>query len=731
MNTGWNMDILDIDIETFSSVDLKKSNVYAYSESIDFTVLMAAWSLNDSPVQVAIGEKEILEIPGLWDPEVKKCAHNAGFERVCLSRLTPMRIGEYLPPEEWFDTLAIAAEYGYPRSLDSLAKALKVPTKDPAGSSLINMFTKPYRGRRILPEERPERWDAFVEYCRQDVVVLQAVRHALPGWPSKFERQLWYIDQRINDRGIKVDIDMARAALEAAEENNAKASARVIEITGISNPNSPQQLAVWLAPRLDAVGLRLPNLQAATVKHLLMDSRLDDPEVREVLELREELALVASRKYAAALRSVSADKRLRGQFMFHAAHTGRWSSRGVQVHNLPRKAFTIEDPETGDEVTDWHAINWRIDALKLGCGATPQDLKRLVRPMFEGPFTIADFSGIEARVLAWLAGEQWVLDAVEAGRDLYVETAERMGGGMQRPEGKIAVLAGGYQGSVGSLRNMGYGGRLCPLDTIVPKPRKNTKTGKHTESHDSGLIGEVRERFYERSQDAEKTEEFMNRDAVLRFLDKHQYVPEDPDEREAHRAFVLTALGGHAAEIERDPNHKCDFEIKRVVDAYREANSRITRFWHEMERVFWAGGNVNEMIYVTPVGNQRRVRLPSGRVLCYHGVSKRPATIVDEVTGTEREVMQISYTHVQGYRDATYGGRLTENVTQAVARDLLADAMIRLEQAGYYVVGHVHDEVVVESDDVEGIRSIMREGPEWSQGLPLDASADLVERYTK
>jgi DNA polymerase len=619
--------ILDIDIETYSGVELKKSNVYAYVEDPEFEVLMAAWSLEDGPVEVALGEKEILEIPGLWDDDVLKCAHNAGFERVCLSRMNGMSVGDYLPPEHWLDTMALAAEYGWPRGLGKLAIALGAEPKDEAGTRLINLFCMPYRGRRVRPDEYPEKWADFVEYCRQDVVTLQDIRHRLPDWPEKtIEHRLWNADQRINDRGIKVDLPFVHKAVEAATENSERARTEAIEITGIENPGSTQQLTQWFYDN----DLVLGDLKADTVTSALNGDCT--PEVKRVLELRQELALVASRKYEAALRGCSIDGRLRGQFSFHAAHTGRWSSRGVQLHNLPRQS----DPREAAGILD----------LTYGLGASPDMLKSLVRPMFLGPFAISDFSAIEARVIAWLAGEQWVLDAFEEGRDIYVETAARMGG-MTRQEGKVAVLALGYQGSVGSLRAMGYGTGEETISTTTKRPFR------------SGQVQAARE--------------------------------------------------------ESTNQNKTESEALALVKKWRKANPRIVRFWTNLESVFRSGGTLGRLT-VEAEGSDRIIRLPSGRGLHYHKVS----------TGS-----RLRYLHIQGYREDTYGGRLAENVTQAVARDLLADAMLRLDEAGYYVVGHVHDEVIVESDDLEGIRRIMKTGPDWSEGLPLDASADLAERYTK
>jgi DNA polymerase len=654
------MDVLELDIETFSTVELKKSNVYAYVEDPAFEILMCGWSLNDSPVEVWEGERDIREIPGLFDPDVKKVAHNASFERVCFSRLAGMPVGRYIEPEQYFDTMAIAREYGYPASLDALAKALGADPKDSAGERLINLFCKPRkvprqkRWVRVMPSQRPEQWKEFRDYCAQDVVTLKDVRRRLPGWPSGFERELWYVDQRINDRGLRVDLPLARKAIGVAKDNDEALKREVIEITGIENPVSTQQLGKWCAD----VGFPMENWQARTVEDgLARANAYGRDDVRRVLELRQELALVAHRKYEAVLRGVSVDGRLRGQFVFHAAHTGRWSSRGVQVHNLPRLAFERRD-EDGEKVYDETAERAAILDLMHDLGGTPETLKKLVRPMFILDGTTSDFSAIEARVLAWLAGEEWVLRAFEEGRDLYVETASRMGG-MTRQQGKIAVLACGYQGSVGSMRNMGYGGWPCPWDI-----------------RDSAI-----------------------RRARMAARDKGEAtVDETNDEPRV-----------------QSEGHKCNDEIQVIVDAWRAANPRIVNYWKRLEQAFRNGGKAGR-VTVLARGSQRRVVLPSGRTLYYHQVS----------TG-----QRVSYRHVQGYREVTYGGRLTENVTQAAARDLLGHALINLDRAGYPLVGHVHDEALAESKDTEGIRDIMKDGPAWAEGLPLDASADILYRYRK
>jgi DNA polymerase len=669
------MDVVDLDIETYGTVDLKRTNVYAYTEDPEFLVLMCGWGVNDGPIQIDDDPARVRSLFKEWttDPGVKLVAHNAGFERVCLSRDLGMPVGEYLPPEQWFDTAAVARLHGLPASLDALAKALGLTPKDSAGTRLVNLFSKPHNGKRVLPSEKPEQWEEFLAYCGQDVGTMREARHKMGGWPADgFERNLWYADQRINDRGMRVDLDLAHAAVDAAKANTEETVREVIRLTGVENPGSTQQLGAWCETR----GFPMPDWQADTVKDAL--TRSDVPgDVEQVLRLRQDLALVAHRKFEAALRGTSGDGRLRGQFMYHAAHTGRWSSNGVQVHNLAKLAFTRKGPD-GEKVYDETAEAAAILDLLLGLGADPMTLKKLVRPMFLLDGVSSDLSAIEARTLAWIAGEDWVLQAFREGQDLYVGQAERMGGGMGRPDGKIAVLAGGYQGSVGSYRNMGYGGRRCGRDTMKARPGMSPEARAALEEH---------------------------RDA------------------------------SHEAESARDPNHKDDTEILTLVRAYRATNPRIVEFWYDMERKFWTGGTVGVgLIRVEVLGTNRSIRkvhLTSGRALTYRGVHRQQVRVVDEETGEVRLRRQLAYRHVRGYVEKTYGGRLTENVNQAVARDVLADALVRMDRAGYAVVGHVHDEALVETLDAEGVTDIMRTGPVWAEGLPLDASGAVLARYRK
>lgn len=628
--------VLYIDIETFSTQDLRKSNVYRYSEDPDFEIMMAAYAIDDGPVQVALTPSEIDNIPGLWDDDVEKIAHNAPFERVCFSRFMYLMAeasgndiiggGQFLDPEHWTDTMMWAAELGLPQSLSALAVALGAEEKDEAGTRLINLFCKPYRGRRVTPEEKPDDWKAFVAYCIQDVATLRDVHQRLMqiGKPTATEQQVFLADQRINDHGIKVDVNTVKRAILAAEHNTTDHMAEAEHLTGLENPNSTTQLMDWFK----SVGFHMDNLQSATVAAAIPRA-LQEPTARakrvaRVLELRQEMALTAAKKFGAVMEHVCADDRLRGQFRFFGAHTGRWSGKGVQLHNLARH----EADDVGAVLLD----------LALGLGATSADLKGIVRAVLLGPFGVVDYSAIEARVLAWLAGEEWVLQAFRDGKDLYVVQAEKMTALLnravpfERKDGKIAVLALGFNGSIGSLRAMGAEGS--------------------------------------------------------------------------------------------------DEELYELVGGYRESVPSITRFWKKLEQAFRRVHNsssgsiqVGRIVVEAGEGRDVRLRLPSGRALVYHDV---------------RLGERIRFKDARGWTD-TYGGRLTENVTQAVARDILADALVNLTTAGYAVAGHVHDEVLVDlsglkemlSLHLDEIEHIMTQVPEWAPDLPLAAEGFVTTRYRK
>lgn len=626
---------LHLDYETYSDVDLKKYGVYPYSASPSFKILTCSWAFDDDPVEVAEGPLEIMEAVGdaLEDPGIIKVAQNANFERVCSSRWLGLPHDQFLDPEQWHDTAAVAAQRGYPRSLMPLSIALGGEKKDEAGTRLINLFCVPQKvfnyERAYLPHERPEDWKAFREYNRQDTITSRDIHWRLGGFPTERERQIYLTDQRINDRGIKFDRTLAEAAEEEVHRNYERDGQELVRITGVSTPGALQQIRDWLSTR----GVDIPDMKAETIENALENIRGMNPEARRVLVLRQNLALVASKKFGAALEAGGEDDRLRGQFMYHGAHTGRWTGRSVQLHNMPREQFEYKD-EHGEKHPDHTAMTAAVCDLLLGFPADMLTMKKLVRSMLIGPFSVVDYAAIEARVIAWLAGEEWALEAFRQQRDIYVETAKMMTTALGRSEpfnrsqGKVAVLALGFQGAINSLRVMGAKGS--------------------------------------------------------------------------------------------------DEELLQIVRGWRAANEKIVEMWHEVGDAFMKGGRVGPYLRVEADGTDRRIVLPSGRAIEYHGYK---TVWVDTPYG--RKASPSFVDPQKGYRSRTYGGRLTENIVQGVARDVMADALVRLDQRGFRPVGHVHDEILVETEDLQSVKTIMLEQPEWAPGLPIDGSGFTTYRYMK
>lgn len=629
-------DILYFDYETRSRVELKKYGVYPYVECPDFIPLMAAWALNDEPVELEVGVLNIRLVleDMLRDPSVIKVAHNAQFERIVTSAMIGLPVGTYLDPGPWFDTAAIACEQGWPRKLELLAQALGGgELKDTAGTRLINLFCRPNRkGGWNGPDTHPAEWQQFCDYCSQDVAALRDVfkrMKGLGGWPTLMERRVFMADQHMNDRGVNIDLWMAQEAVRCREQNSLDQMNEITSLSGgmIMNPNSQPQMMAWVREE----EIDCADMQAGTIESLLESGLLTEDQHR-ILELKSELALTASHKFSAAVGGINSDGRLRGQFKFYGAHTGRWSGRGVQLQNLPRAGLPNKT-----------AVDEAILTLKLGERVEPHTLKCLVRPLLVGPFTRFDYSSIEARVIAWLAGEQWALDAFVLGRDIYVETAERMSTPskkLTRANGKVAVLALGFGGGINSLKAMGADG---------------TKD-----------------------------------------------------------------------------------ELVLLVRQWRKANPKIVQFWANMDEAIAEGGRVGKHIAIKHTRNHRgvtmHVTLPSGRSLNYHGLKWMRYRVQDPKTGKFKMVEGWTYIDPQSKnrRIGTYGGRMTENVVQATARDIMAEAMVALEENGFPVVGTVHDELIIEGAfDLDYIRSIMCSPPDWCQDMPIDAEGGHLDRYEK
>lgn len=457
-----------IDLETYSSVDISKAGAFRYTESPDFEILLLAYAWNDGPVRVLdltdpLGRDELPDIlSAILDPDTVKVAHNSAFERACLSRY----LGRALPAGEWEDTMVLAAMNGLPQSLDAAGAALQlIAQKIKEGTSLISYFCKPCKptisngGRtRNLPIHAPEKWERFIEYCRMDVEVEQQIYYRLRSFPvTDFERRVWALDARINERGVLVDTELAEAAIAVDEAFTAAHSAELKRLTGLDNPNSVAQLKTWLA----AVGIEADSLDKATVTELL--ETVTDPTIRRVLELRRLLGKTSTKKYQAMLTAACEDDRVRGIMQYYGAgRTGRWAGRIVQPQNLPQNHL-----DGIDKVRE--LVRQRdLESLELCYDNVPDVLSQLIRTaLIAKPghtFLVADYSAIEARVIAYLAGEKWRMDVFAEGGDIYCSSASQMFkvpvvkhgiNGHLRQKGKIAELACGYGGGVGALKAFG------------------------------------------------------------------------------------------------------------------------------------------------------------------------------------------------------------------------------------------------------------------------------------
>ena len=639
---------LSIDLETYSSVDLGKSGVYKYAESEDFEILLFAYSIDDGEVKVidlASGEiipEEILA--ALSDESIEKWAFNANFERVCLSRF----LGKRLKPQGWYCTMIWSAYLGLPLSLEKVGEVLKLDKqKMNEGKALIRYFSIPCKPTktngmrtRNLPHHDLEKWSTFKEYNQRDVETEMAIKKKLSAFPMpQSEWENYWVDQNINDRGILIDevlVDSATKFDEILREENMD---RAIELTGLENPNSPLQLKEWLNNK----GLEIDSLAKKDVESALKNTEGD---IKEVLELRQELSKSSVRKYDAMKNVKGKDNRARGLIQFYGANrTGRYSGRLIQVQNLRRN--NLKDLELARSLVK----NRDYETMEILYESPSDILSQLIRTAFiakEGTrFIISDFSAIEARVLAWLAGEQWVLDAFENGEDIYCRTASRMFGvpvekhgvnGRLRQKGKIATLACGYQGALGALK----------------------------------------------------------------------------------------AMGGIEMGLSED-------ELQSIVDSWREANPNIVSLWWDIDSVVKRVVKTrSKEEYKNLVISYEKgilfIKLPSKRRLAYP-----KAKIGTNRFGGESIVYEGIVVGNKWDKIESYGGKFVENIVQAIARDILAEAMMRLEKKGFNIVMHIHDEVVIESDSssIEEINEIMSLVPSWALGLILDADGFESEFYKK
>lgn len=652
------MTVLQIDLETYSSLDLKTSGVYRYAEATDFEILLFAFAYDDEPVQV-VDLTAFEEIPeqvmhDLNDPGVIKTAFNAAFERTCISRYFCIECD----PLQWRCTAVHALTLGLPGYLEGVAEVLKLEAqKDARGKALIKYFSVPCKptktnGERTrnYPHHDPDKWQEYIEYNRQDVIVEREVRRKLERFPvPAHEWQLWALDQQINDRGTRLDPVLVEQAIACDAQYGERLVAEAKDITGLNNPNSLAQLKEWLADR----GLDTPDGLSKPYMPGLLDAAPDE-ETHRVLELRQEMSKTSVDKYNAMKRSICADERAKGLLQFCGANrTWRWAGRLIQVQNLPQNK--IDDLELARQTLRIGDFDW----LELMFGAPPFVLSQLIRTAFipsEGcRFIVSDFSAIEARVIAWLADEHWVLDVFRGHGKIYEATAAQMfkvpfetiakgkSNYELRSKGKVATLACGYQGGPNALIAMG--------------------------ALKSGIAEE---------------------------------------------------------------------ELPALVKQWRKANPNIVKLWYAAEEA--AVTAVREKTTVKLAhGVQYRYAagmlfadLPSGRSLAYVNPRIKPDPNFDK-DGLVFDGMDQVKKKWMSHR--TYGGRLVENLVQAISRDCLAESMVRLDIEGYKIVMHVHDEVILDvpigTGSVEHVAAVMGQPIKWAPGLPLNSAGFECDFYQK
>ena len=647
---------LHIDIETYSGESLADCGVHRYAENPDFQILLFAYAFDDAPVTVIdLASGVSLPAPvrrALTDPQIIKVAHNATFERACIGRM----LGQVLDPSQWECTMVQCARCGLPLSLGEAAKVLGLDAqKMTEGKALIKKFCTPHacggslfeNDSRIRPESAPDEWATFKEYCRMDVEVERELDKAL-AWlePTEDERALYALDQTINDRGVAVDLQLVDHAVRMDVVYKARLNTEAQTITGLANPNSAQQLRTWIGER---TGLQLDTLRKGDLPDI--KAQTDDADVHRILQIRAEMAKTSCKKYEAMQATACRDSRIRGLLQFHGTRTGRWAGRLVQMQNLPQNH--LDDLGLARQILK----DGDLDTMELCYGNVPDTLSQLIRTAFVAPegktFAVCDFSAIEARVLAWLAGEEWVLEVFHGHGKIYEATAAQMYGcdvseitktDPRRQKGKIAVLALGYGGGVGAL----------------------------------------------------------------------------------------AAMGGERMGLSQE-------DMAGIVRDWRKANPHIVKAWALLE-------NAAQLCATTGVDHKTlglrfhkeddgtmTVRLPSGRLLCYRDMTlgkNRFGNTSLKYRGVNSETKQ--WTWVE-----TYGGKLTENIVQAIARDCLAHALLQLEKLGIPTVFHVHDEVVCEvpkdhaDEALKVIQNVFAYGADWAEGLPLKGAGYITDYYLK
>lgn len=685
------MNKLYLDLETFSHVDIKHGT-YKYAENSK--ILLFAYAFNDEPAQV-------LDCTAVHDPLAKVnallkkadiiVAHNSMFDRTVLS----YHISDLAKPVKWQDTMVKAFAHSLPGSLDKLCDILGIgadEAKDKDGKKLIRFFCKPQtkKGKEDWVNTRythPLEWARFVEYARLDVEAMRAVDKKLPNWNMALEYPHWHLDQAINDRGFLVDVELVDAAIKAVDTEREVLSARTALLTGgvVESASQGAKLIAFIASEHD---YHLENLQKATVEQALSDPQLPRA-VKLILENRLSVSTTSTSKYAALHRSVNSDNRLRGTLQFAgASRTGRWAGRTFQPQNLPRPSLKQYDIDIG------------IRAFKLGCAEIVTDnimelASSTIRSCITAPegskLVVSDLSNIEGRVQCWLANETWKLKAFSdfdkgEGYDLYkVAYAKAFGvhpkdvTSAQRQVGKVLELAMGYQGGVGAFVTFA---EVYNLD-----------------------LNDLADAAWDEIPEHIKNES-------ISYLNVRKSDPKYDAAGMSERVFVT-----------------CD-SLKRM---WRESHSNINDLWYAIDRYSKMAATVptsifgNDMLKFKQDGSWLRIRLPSGRYLCY------PAARVTEGKLTFKHVNPDNRKWT--FTD-TYGGKLFENICQAVSRDILAYNMHKIDELGYKIVLTVHDEVICETPDSpdfndEHLSKLLAQCPPWAEGLPLAAGGFECKSYRK
>ena len=655
LTTPESMTELGIDIETYSSNDLADCGVYKYVEAPDFTILLFAYAVDGGPVvcvDLASGEElpnDILE--ALTDPSVTKTAFNAAFERICISKW--LGLSKPLDPSQWKCTMVRAARMGLPLSLGQCGEVLKLADgKMKEGKILIRYFSIPGKnGKRHLPSDAPDRWEVFKQYNIRDVEVEQQILAKVRRLEApEFDDELYIADQEINDRGVMIDRQLVEAAARFDDEFKAELLKEAQAVSGLENPNSPTQLKQYLSK---ATGMTVASLNKKNLDEL--EGQLKYwPKAQRVLALRREMGKTSNKKYAAMLKCVCDDGRIHGLLQFcGAARTGRWAGRLVQVQNLPQNHLeSLDDARYLVRQGD-------LEEFEMNYHEVTYVLSELIRTAFIAApghtFHVCDFSAIECRVIAWLAGEQWVLDVFRNGGDIYCATASQMfnkpvekhGQNSElRQKGKIATLALGYGGGVSALEAMG-GKRL-------------------------GLT---------------------------------------------------------------------ESEEKEIVNLWRKTNPKIVKMWAAIEKAAITAIKTGKTVPVhrgIEIGRRwgmLTITLPSGRTICYpratvgteYGDSWRGDHDIIEYEGLNQITKKWDIVR-------TYGGKLTENIVQAIARDILGIVILRAKANGLNIVFHIHDEIIVEAtpdQTLADVEALFSQPIDWCKDLPLKGAGYTTPYYLK